>query len=178
MKLRKSPQILETFSVFLQEKNNIWIFEKENILKIKILYKINDEYIDLTSKVRISSRFIVFLLIGIFAFIVLHFSITYILNYFAPTDAFLNIFNSFSWLLSLFIIGVYIMVLFISFRSYDLPNFPTIRQSIQRAIDYSIKTIKPKYDKPIITNKCPSCKRIVKPHWKVCGYCGYRIKKD
>ncbi|TFF86146.1 MAG: hypothetical protein EU551_02365 [Promethearchaeota archaeon] len=163
---------------FLQEKNNIWVFEKENLLKIKILYKINDDNIDLTSKVGISLRFIVFLLIGIFAFIGLHFSINYFLKFFGPTDTFFNIFNSFSWLLFLFVIGVYIMVLFISFRSYDLPNFPTIRQSIQRAIDYSIKTIKPKYDTAIPINKCPSCKRIIRPHWKVCGYCGYRIKKD
>ncbi|MHA1309821.1 MAG: hypothetical protein ACTSQO_02735 [Candidatus Helarchaeota archaeon] len=166
--------------IFINKLENGWTFKKQKFLDIKINYKIDDEDIWFNPKVGLSTSFIVlvFITIGALACIIFLNTILYFFNsYNFGEDNYLDSFMIF--LIPIFSVFV-IVLLLISFGStshiYGLPNYPLVRYSIQNAIHYSADNVLTKGTKVFSGKKiCPSCNREVRPNWKICAYCGFRL---
>ncbi|MHA1270507.1 MAG: zinc ribbon domain-containing protein [Candidatus Helarchaeota archaeon] len=160
------------------QNDKFWAFKTSNDFNIKLFYNINDKKIIFKPKVKVSSKFILILIISLSIYLILQFTITPLICITFSKSIFEQIIFIVMDCMLIMSPIVVIITTFTSPKIYDIPAYPNIRYFIQKSLNFGEKIISSKIEEKEINKLiCPSCKKIIRPTWKICGYCGFKLKE-
>ncbi len=173
---------------FVKETKNCLKFTTRKYLRVRLIYTIKDNRISFRIKVGLRPIFILLMLLIMFIGLIPMYLLTIVSMGYPINPANLDYLDS---SMIIFCIIMFLTLFFTLFSSFfviiystigtGFAKFPTFRIQVQKSFNYILKVLEPEIKKlPSETGEtliCPSCNSNVRSHWKVCGYCGYRLKE-
>ncbi|MBD3227936.1 MAG: hypothetical protein GF329_07080 [Candidatus Lokiarchaeota archaeon] len=168
--------------LFDDEIKNTWYFTKEKMYKVKLKYNIEDNDVWIIPKVGYNPKPVLLLILMSFAIIPIHYLTYFLLAFFTGSlggysGIYDLIWGIFPWTFFIILPLTIAMQLFMNYLP-GYPKHPQVRYSIQKSVYYVEEVLKNEIKIGKSPGICPSCNRKIDPKWKVCAFCGYRIKEE